>query len=94
MDLVIKRPALCRQEVLSLSLIQAIENEALSGQQLKMYGSFIASVPMRIGHSIALDRAVACVVAAHSALIRNEPLSQLDDSHQYVKALCSPAEVH
>ncbi|ETI25975.1 hypothetical protein G647_02752 [Cladophialophora carrionii CBS 160.54] len=41
------------------------------GYQLQCLGNFICSVPSRIGHNPALDAAVACVLEAHSNLVRN-----------------------
>ncbi|OCT49180.1 hypothetical protein CLCR_04853 [Cladophialophora carrionii] len=63
-------PSTTDQNKLASALAAAL-NTAPRGYQVQCLGNFICSVPSRIGHNPALDAAVACVLEAHSNLVRN-----------------------
>ncbi|KIW65542.1 hypothetical protein PV04_07796 [Phialophora macrospora] len=82
------------QNQLASALVAALDTGS-RGYQLRCLGNFICSVPSRIGHNPALDAAVACLLQAHSQLMRDTPHSAFASptagyhlpSSEYMRAL-------
>jgi len=89
-DLVLWRtPSFNPAETLSLSLIETLEYTSRIGHKLQEFCPYLADVPPRIGLNAALDQAVACILAAHAALVRGGLSDIPSESQRYVEALGS-----
>lgn len=79
-------PTLSKDHQLARRLISALTTGSV-GHRMSAFGSFITEVPSRIGHNIALDAAVACLVHAHSSLIHNRDADEIAPVVLYLRAI-------
>lgn len=57
------------------------------GLQMSVFGPFIQDVPARIGHSPALDAAVAVLINAHTSLMYKKTSDDIVSINLYLRAI-------
>ena len=65
-----RSPSLPTHTKLAQALVHALE-VGDTGYRISALGSFLCLLPPRIGHNVALDAAVSCLVHAHSAVLQS-----------------------
>ncbi|KAF2739538.1 hypothetical protein EJ04DRAFT_549217 [Polyplosphaeria fusca] len=58
-----------------------------AGHQMSAFGPFIRDVPARIGHNVALDASVACLVNAHSSMVHKRRANEIVSPRLYLRAV-------
>lgn len=74
------------QDSLARSLVASFAIESI-GYNLTSYGPYMKELPRRLGHSVALDAAVACLTDAHSKILRRAPVNTVINPYLYLAAV-------
>ncbi|KAH6644046.1 hypothetical protein C7974DRAFT_439271 [Boeremia exigua] len=82
----LRQPSPSQQHELSRALIAATSAGCI-GLQMSLFGPFIQEVPARIGHSPALDAAVAVLINTHASLMYKKTLNDIASINLYLRAI-------
>lgn len=74
------------QDSLARLLVASFAIESI-GYNLTSYGPYMKELPKRLGHSVALDAAVACLTDAHSKILRRAPVNTVINPYLYLAAV-------
>lgn len=78
-----------QQHELSRALVASINDAGTVGLQMSVFGPFIREVPARVGHSPALDAAVAVLVHTHASLLYKKAPNDVVSINLYLRAIKS-----
>ncbi|KAF2477722.1 uncharacterized protein BDR25DRAFT_275074 [Lindgomyces ingoldianus] len=81
-----RQPSPSRHQELSRALVEAFTTGSV-GHRMSAFGPFIREVPARIGHNVALDAAVACLVNAHSSMVHKKKATEIANPGLYLRAV-------
>ncbi|CAI6274566.1 unnamed protein product [Periconia digitata] len=82
-----KSPQMSSTESLQHTLCQTFQMYT-GGYRISALASFVTEIPARLGHSEALDCAVACLVNCHASLCRNQaPVNDRMQEKLYAKSI-------
>lgn len=84
---IIRQPSPSHQHELSRALVASITAASNVGLQMSVFGPFIQEVPARIGHSPALDAAVAVLVNTHTSLLYKRTSNDIVSINLYLRAI-------
>lgn len=82
----LRQPSPSQHYQLSRALAATI-NAGSVGLQMSVFGHFIQEVPSRIGHSPALDAAVAVLINAHTSLMFKKSSNDVVSINLYLRAI-------
>ncbi|KAJ4984708.1 hypothetical protein SVAN01_09822 [Stagonosporopsis vannaccii] len=82
-----RQPSPSQQHELSRALIASISASGTKGLQMSLFGPFIQEVPSRIGHSPALDAAVAVLINTHTSLMYKQTSNDVVGINLYLRAI-------
>ena len=82
----LRQPSPSQHHELSRALIATISAGSV-GLQMSVFGPFIQDVPARIGHSPALDAAVAVLINAHTSLMYKKTSDDIVSINLYLRAI-------
>jgi hypothetical protein len=88
-------PQLCghvptsHSDYLATRLVSAMKQSLPPGYRLDSVAGFFTFVPLRLGHSSALDDATECMLALHSESLALTPLWRSTSRAKYVRAIRS-----
>lgn len=82
----LRQPSPSQHHELSRALVATITAGSV-GLQMSVFGSFIQEVPARIGHSPALDAAVAVLINAHTSLTYKKTSDDVVSINLYLRAI-------
>src|SRR5690242_1731722 len=83
----LRQPSPSQQHELSRALIASISASGSIGLQMSLFGPFIQEVPSRIGHSPALDAAVAVLINTHKSLMYKQTSNNVVGINLYLRAI-------
>jgi hypothetical protein len=82
----LRQPSPSQHYELSRALIATISAGSV-GLRMSVFGPFIQEVPARIGHSPALDAAVAVLINAHTSLMYKKTSNDVVSINLYLRAI-------
>jgi hypothetical protein len=82
----LQQPSPSQHYQLSRALVATISAGSV-GLQMSVFGPFIQEVPARIGHSPALDAAVAVLINAHTSLMYKKTSNDVVSINLYLRAI-------
>jgi hypothetical protein len=84
---ILTQPTGDRSQLLALDLIHRLTEVKEEGFQLQQLGGFYSLLPSRVGHNLALDSALKCILLAHKNFLGRGKSSKQEDVKYYDEAV-------